>query len=604
MESDISLSFKEHNLFQVLRHQELDGKHLKSYSGILETGSTANDNSATSAHLLPSITNKLVLQSSSLLLRYDLKKKLKKHEGCVNTIQWSQDGEFLVTGSDDCRVCVWDSSYRLKAAVPTGHFRNIFSAKFVPGNNHQVVSTGMDGEVRLVHVEAPAQNPPVLLGSYDHMMYKVTFLPDSQAVFLSTHEDGCVRLFDIREKPGKEKLTLVKLRTGSKRPISANSLAFCPLGTMRFVLGGADPYIRLFDLRKVMDGSNLDSDQLCVLKMCPQSVLDSFGKAQDMYRYSITGVDYGINQVVATYSRENVYVFSIDGQATHKDVKTEYLKEYIGRRNVSTFLKEVQFVGNRQYIATGSDCGNLFIWHKDTADLVQLLKADENVVNGVAEHPYLPTLAVCGIDHTGKIFEPSEHVTFSPKRAATVTSSNEKRLHQQEEGMTLLQFLLANFGHAQEEEEEEEEPSEWDVKLADADELRLHANDRFREGNFEGAISLYDDALNVLNTIEEAPEEIQERKQQAVVLCMNNKAACHLKLQNNTQVVQICSEVLHLEPDNIKALYRRGTASMNLGDLEQAEKDLTTALQLCPEDAVIKKLLEDLAAKKAVKKDS
>mmetsp|Transcript_8639 Transcript_8639/g.11936 ORF Transcript_8639/g.11936 Transcript_8639/m.11936 type:complete len:605 (+) Transcript_8639:156-1970(+) len=604
MDADISLSFKDHNLCRVLFHQELDGKHLKSYQGYLERG-TANDNRATRQHCYPCNTNKLVLQNSSLVLKYELKKKLKKHEGCVNTIQWSQDGQLLVTGSDDCRVCIWDSNYTLKAALPTGHFRNIFSAKFVPGNNNQVVSTGMDGEVRLVHVETPTQNPSVLLGSYDHMMYKVTFLPDSPAVFLSTHEDGCVRLFDIREKPGKEKLTLVKLRTsGSKRPISANSLAFCPLGTMRFVLGGADPYIRLFDMRKVMEGSNLDSDQLCVLKMCPQSVLDSFSKAQDMYRYSITGVDYGVNQVVATYSRENVYVFSVDGQATNQDVKTEFFNVYTGRRNVSTFLKEVQFIGNRQYVATGSDCGNLFIWHKDTADLVQLLKADENVVNGVAEHPYLPTLAVCGIDHTGKIFEPSEHITYSPKRAATVTASNEKKLHQQEEGMTLLQFLLANFGHAQEEEEEEEEPSEWDMKLSDADELRLHANDRFREGNFEGAISLYDDALNVLNAMDGVPQEVQEKRQQAQVLCMNNKAACYLKLHNNHQVVQTCNVVLQMEPDNVKALYRRGTASMNLGDLEQAEKDLNTALQLCPDDPVIKKLLQDLAEKKSVKKDS
>ena len=47
---------------------------------------------------------KLVLQNSSLVLRDALKKRLKKHEGCVNTIQWSQDGECVVTGSDDCRV--------------------------------------------------------------------------------------------------------------------------------------------------------------------------------------------------------------------------------------------------------------------------------------------------------------------------------------------------------------------------------------------------------------------------------------------------------------------------------------------------------------------
>ena len=43
------------------------------------------------------------------------------------------------------------------------------------------------------------------------------------------------------------------------------------------------------------------------------------------------------------------------------------------------------------------------MWHKQTGKLVNMLKADDSVVNGVAPHPHLPYLATCGIDSDGKV---------------------------------------------------------------------------------------------------------------------------------------------------------------------------------------------------------
>ena len=47
-----------------------------------------------------------------------------------------------------------------------------------------------------------------------------------------------------------------------------------------------------------------------------------------------------------------------------------------------TFLKEIAFLGDDEFVTTGSDCGNAFVWEKNTGNLVQLLEADESVVNG------------------------------------------------------------------------------------------------------------------------------------------------------------------------------------------------------------------------------
>lgn len=74
--------------------------------------------------------------------------------------------------------------------------------------------------------------------------------------------------------------------------------------------------------------------------------------------------------------------------------------------NVKT-VKDVNFYGmDDEYVVSGSDCGNFFIWDKKTTQLVNILHGDDEIVNVVTGHPYEPKLAVSGIDYTVKIFSP------------------------------------------------------------------------------------------------------------------------------------------------------------------------------------------------------
>ena len=52
-------------------------------------------------------------------------------------------------------------------------------------------------------------------------------------------------------------------------------------------------------------------------------------------------------------------------------------------------IKEATFYGSN-YIVSGSDCGHMFVWDRKTAKLVNLLEADEHVVNTIQPHPYDP----------------------------------------------------------------------------------------------------------------------------------------------------------------------------------------------------------------------
>lgn len=83
-----------------------------------------------------------------------------------------------------------------------------------------------------------------------------------------------------------------------------------------------------------------------------------------------------------------------------------HTRVFRGHCNVKT-VKDVNFFGlEDEYVVSGSDDGNLFIWDRKTGQLLNILEGDGEVVNVVQGHPYEPMLAVSGIDNTIKIFSP------------------------------------------------------------------------------------------------------------------------------------------------------------------------------------------------------
>jgi hypothetical protein len=105
--------------------------------------------------------------------------------------------------------------YKQLHNIRTGHSRNIFCAKFVPYTNdntygarflllppalltgcfffflfqRSVVSCGMDGEIRCTQL-GRERTSALIYSSPMHMVLKMSFLPGSGSVFLSTHQDG------------------------------------------------------------------------------------------------------------------------------------------------------------------------------------------------------------------------------------------------------------------------------------------------------------------------------------------------------------------------------------------------------------------------------
>lgn len=94
-------------------------------------------------------------------------------------------------------------------------------------------------------------------------------------------------------------------------------------------------------------------------------------------RAHVTSAVYNFNgsELLASYNDEDIYLFS----TRHSDV-ADVLHCFQGHRNNAT-VKGVNFYGPRsEFVVSGSDCGNIFFWDKQTEAIVQCVPGDENGV--------------------------------------------------------------------------------------------------------------------------------------------------------------------------------------------------------------------------------
>jgi WD40 repeat protein len=73
-------------------------------------------------------------------------------------------------------------------------------------------------------------------------------------------------------------------------------------------------------------------------------------------------------------------------------------------RSTNANMPAVNFVGpDDQWVISGSDDGNFFIWDKKSEKLHGIYEGDSTVVNVIEGHPHFPLLATSGIDTSIKV---------------------------------------------------------------------------------------------------------------------------------------------------------------------------------------------------------
>jgi WD40 repeat protein len=118
---------------------------------------------------------------------------LEGHQGSVLSVEFSEDGRTLVSGSRDGTIKIWDVPSRKLTRTLTGHGLNVFGVTFSPKGD-LLASCGGDKMIRLW--DARTLEPVRVLQGHTDAIRAVAFSPD-QVALASVSLDQTVRLWDV-----------------------------------------------------------------------------------------------------------------------------------------------------------------------------------------------------------------------------------------------------------------------------------------------------------------------------------------------------------------------------------------------------------------------
>ncbi|XP_011865756.1 PREDICTED: AH receptor-interacting protein isoform X2 [Vollenhovia emeryi] len=124
-----------------------------------------------------------------------------------------------------------------------------------------------------------------------------------------------------------------------------------------------------------------------------------------------------------------------------------------------------------------------------------------------------------------------------------------------------------------------------DEKLESIPHLKEKGNALFKEKQYDSASEIYAKAIGMLEQLmlaEKPNDEEWVSLNQMKIPLLLNYAQCKLLNKEYYLVIEHCTTVLKTEPDNVKALYRRGKAYIGAWDQKNAARDLRRAAEIDP----------------------
>jgi WD40 repeat protein len=171
---------------------------------------------------------------------------LEGHTDIVTAVAFSPDGQFIVSGSHDNTVSMWDATTGTGRHIMHGHTSSVTSIAFSPDGQF-IVSGSHDNTVRVW--DATTGTERHVMSGHEDGVWSVAFSPDGQSI-VSGSSDQTVRVWDATT--GTERHVM----HGHESPIY--SVAFSPNGKT-IVSGSSDQTVRVWDAttgteRHVMSG--------------------------------------------------------------------------------------------------------------------------------------------------------------------------------------------------------------------------------------------------------------------------------------------------------------------------------------------------------------
>lgn len=367
------------------------------------------------------------------------RKDLVCHFGCVNAIEFSCNGELLISGGDDRRVMIWPFG---KVILDEGkpeplkavHQSNIFCLG-VTSDNQKVFSGGNDDIVIVHDLESRC---PLEVLQHQRAVCSLSIDPFNERVVATAGNDGRLLLFDTRQSV-HESLVISRSRR------AFHGVMFHPQQVGMLVSANARDGVALWDLR---------SPKHPVIRYAGNN-----GTCQNSMsvRFNSTGT-----HILALRRRLAPVLYSV---SSPEPVAEFYHQDYYN----SCTMKSCSFAGDRdQFVLSGSDDFNLYMWKvPDTGDSFDMvveqphivLYGHRSIVNQVRYNPHYCLIASSGVEKIIKVWSAMEY----PKMRGTLLeeaqgSDNPREIYSHEDYVSLVHHSGQYISHNYAEQSTSEDP--------------------------------------------------------------------------------------------------------------------------------------------------
>lgn len=120
------------------------------------------------------------------------------------------------------------------------------------------------------------------------------------------------------------------------------------------------------------------------------------------------------------------------------------------------------------------------------------------------------------------------------------------------------------------------------------------ANVYFQQNEIKKARQLY---CNILSDIADGDEHLQNMDMKSFEMSIrNNILACHVKCGDFDEAIMLASGCLHIDPGNVKALYRRAISYQHKNQIDLARLDCEAIIHIEPSNVQAQILMDLLTA--------
>ncbi|XP_015788187.1 DDB1- and CUL4-associated factor 5-like [Tetranychus urticae] len=353
-------------------------------------------------------------------------KDLYAHYGCINAIEFSNNGQLMVSGGDDRRVLLWNVEKALSdkdkpIVMKAEHTSNIFCLGLDSDNRH-IFSGGNDEQVIIHDVET---REPLKVILHREVVYCLSVDPQNDNLFATACDEGRIFLFDLRVPYNMDNLPVL-IHTRS----AFQSVMHNPVEPRLIVTANSREGVSLWDIRK----PRVDLIKYNGGLVTSQSAMS--------VRFNSNG-----SKIVALRRRLPVILYNT--LSPHPIAEFDD-KDYYN----SCTMKSCCFAGSKdEYILSGSDDFRLYMWkipdeilEKDfSSDGIKwvdqthlILRGHRSIVNQVRYNYSNSTIASSGVEKVIKVW--SIFDIFDPKESdpKNTCSLDDRKVYSHEEYIQLV----------------------------------------------------------------------------------------------------------------------------------------------------------------------